>query len=352
MSLGQFNTYKVLSHLENLKAISEGQIVPPVTASIEPSSFCNFNCPHCNSREFRQKHQAVLSKEVLKRLPVELSLYGVKAVLFTGGGEPLSNPNLLETFRDYRRNGMSVGLITNGTMFRTVDDYYDVVGNCSFIRISLDAISEYCYNRMHGTSHGSRVVLYYMRELVKARRAVHRIDKCQIGVSYLLTHTNENEAWEAAKVVKEIGADYIQIKPIFNPRTEFYDEGLLSALDERVEQLRRQFESPEFRVYYFRNYFHAGLENYQRPYPVCLGHFLTANILSTGKLSICCQTINNDDLTFGDLNEQPFRQAWESIEHLKVASKINLKECKPCKFEEYNKMLWSMRAPPEHKDFI
>jgi len=352
MSLGPFNAYKVLRNAGRMSMIANGAIIPPITASVEPSSFCNLKCPYCNSKKFRAENQSKLPKDLLQRLPQELSIYGVKGVLFTGGGEPLSNPHLLPTFEDYKRRGLDVGLITNGTMFRSMDDFYDVVGSCSFVRISLDAIQNQTYQRMHGTKIDVAVVLRYIKELVKARS--HSCNsKCKIGVSYLIDKDNLNEFDHAVKTLRELGINYVQVKPIFIPKSKFgklrEERDIVRSV---VNKVKAKYEEGGFKVYFLDHYFEEGKADYVRPYSVCLGHYLTANILSNGKLSICCQNIEKKEQWFGDLSKQSFKEAWESEEHTEAANNIKLAECKPCKFEESNKMLWAMKLPHEHENFI
>jgi len=354
-SLGPFDQFKVLHHIDTMKAISSGRIVAPVTVSIEPCSGCNYNCIWCSSKKYREENPSILSKELLNYLPTELAGAGVKAVLFTGGGEPMLNPHLLDAMPKYKTAGLQIGVITNGAIFRTIDDFFILAYNCEFIRVSIDAIKPETYELVHGTSPEMLgIVLQYLKRLINARDKLsyNGSKKCEIGVSYLLSPVNLDELETAIIWFQNVGVDYVQIKPVFSPRNVLGNDRGRNELYNIVEEKAQLWSNEGFSVYFLRHYFDEGSTKYIRPYHVCLGHWLTANILSNGKLSICCQTTSQPNSWFGNLYANHFEEIWRSGEHQRAIDNIDLLKCKPCKFELYNQMLWAMAGNPKHVNFI
>ena len=80
---------------------------------IEPSLECNLECVMCPWRELRPE-AAVMSWNTFTRIAEYLPL--AEAVDFTGGGEPTTNPRLVEMVRAAKEAGCAVGFSTNGTL--------------------------------------------------------------------------------------------------------------------------------------------------------------------------------------------------------------------------------------------
>ncbi len=90
----------------------------PARADIEPTTYCNFRCPHCPSTEERARAEAPARahlsltqfKYVLDQLP---AVYRIKLV---GLGEPLMNPEFFDLVAEARRRHIRVLTTTNGSL--------------------------------------------------------------------------------------------------------------------------------------------------------------------------------------------------------------------------------------------
>lgn len=117
----------------------------PITIEIHPTDLCNLscsfcayknnNCDHLDNFEFQKIIDHVLNSEI-------------KAVIFSGGGEPTMHGLLPSSIKLLHDNGKEVGLITNGTQL-------DINRNkeyllCKWIRISLNAIDPTMYYEICG----------------------------------------------------------------------------------------------------------------------------------------------------------------------------------------------------------
>jgi len=69
----------------------------------------------------------------------QLKDYGVKAVTFSGGGEPLMNRDTETAIVHARAIGLDVGLITNGQYMAPGGLADVIVGHCTWVRVSLSA---------------------------------------------------------------------------------------------------------------------------------------------------------------------------------------------------------------------
>jgi len=88
------SNYKIKIHFDWLKKyLSTGNkdVIAPICLEIDPSNRCPLNCQHCYWKNFRASSRAQLPEERLLSLVNEAAELGVKSIIWTGGGEPLSN---------------------------------------------------------------------------------------------------------------------------------------------------------------------------------------------------------------------------------------------------------------------
>jgi MoaA/NifB/PqqE/SkfB family radical SAM enzyme len=99
---------------------SQGPLPAPVHIRIKPVNACNERCWYCAYRlddlalgdemELRDK----IPEQKMFEIVDDLVAMGVRAVTFSGGGEPLIYPHIAETTRRLAAGGVQVGSLTNG----------------------------------------------------------------------------------------------------------------------------------------------------------------------------------------------------------------------------------------------
>ena len=139
------------------------------SVKLELTNFCNHDCHFC---AYRRVVQDPARKEMLPTARVlelidELSAGGVKAVMFTGGGEPLLHPDLEDIFARCRTHHLAHALITNGERLGAISD--DGLEGLTWIRFSINAGDEQTYTRVHGS--GPRA---WERVWAQVRRAANK----------------------------------------------------------------------------------------------------------------------------------------------------------------------------------
>ena len=347
-----FNSNKVLVHHEAMAAIAAGRHSFPVTVSIDPSSACNQRCVWCSGRGYVNKDPNSLHIDVLMRLPDDCMEMNVKGVWFTGGGEPYMNPNLSDAIVKFRGMGIKVGVVTNAAMMDDRDCQIAAT-QCEFIRVSFDAGMRETYSALHGSDDFERaldrlnMIGFYKHNYGKAKSY-----DAQVGMSYLVHPLNYLELERACFNAYEAGADYIQFKPVVMGQDWLSDPRLNDYIMFELEMLQKKFDKKNFRVLSnFKRFRHAK-KGYKRLYKECLGHGLIAVVMATGQLNICCQHRMNPDYAFGNLKKNSLAEIWQNYERVMVAKNINLKNCPTCKYESYNQMLWTMKYPPIHTEFL
>ena len=90
-----YSSLKFLNFRTQLDGLSKGNVVAPIHIRLKPMNLCNHNCWYCAYRtdnvalgdQMDEKDQ--IPKKKMIELAHEFVEIGVKAVTFSGGGEPL-----------------------------------------------------------------------------------------------------------------------------------------------------------------------------------------------------------------------------------------------------------------------
>lgn len=214
-----FNIYdaakKVIFHEKNLKLFLMGKYfdVRPVTAEIVPSLECNFQCPACTYSQNQAKSKGkkgsrLLDEKVFLKMLDELSSFGVKSLIFTGGGEPAVHPKLL-SFINKSIKKFKVGIYTNGLLWdnKKIHDLLNL--NPDFVRISVNAGSAAVHKRVFGYDkniyHDDKTFAMVKKNIInfaKIKKALH--SKTLIGLGFIINEKNISDIENIFLFLKDI----------------------------------------------------------------------------------------------------------------------------------------------------
>lgn len=129
---------KFWRHQQALYNYRAGDPATIIATHVSPTSACNLNCPFCSVSKRHHGNSTPLS--TIKLYIRTLKRYGLKAVILTGGGEPLlyEHINELVGWLAYEEH-LEVALITNGTACDSLRP--DRWGLLQWVRVSLNAES-------------------------------------------------------------------------------------------------------------------------------------------------------------------------------------------------------------------
>jgi Predicted Fe-S oxidoreductases len=151
----QFTSKKIFQHCDYIAAWLRGENIFPVCVEIDMTNVCNNKCPQCTGG--RGSPAAALSCQQAEILISELATLGVKAITFTGGGEPLCNTETMHAVWLAHHYSFDVGFITNGLAL-TKDKAERLADFCQWVRVSLDAGTPEMYLKTHGVDCFNSVV--------------------------------------------------------------------------------------------------------------------------------------------------------------------------------------------------
>lgn len=341
---GPFTSGKILSHLNEIMVLKDDPIqANPITMEWHLSNICNHKCPYCAHRN--RTKDLLFPKELIDPVVEDLVKMNVKAVVFSGGGEPLMNNDICYAMYAIKNcnDKIDIGLITNGSRLNKKEIRETITDYCTWVRISVDAGSKETYEKIHGVNTFDEVI-QNIQDLVKTKKQYN--SKVKIGVSFLLNTMNYNELIKAVKIFENTGIDYFQVKPlIMNVDEKLFSGNIFWRSDIYKHLLAlKSYERKDFKIYALGFKF-VDMIKYsdKKEFSKCHGHPFYPVITPSGDICVCCLMIDkeNNKFSYGKITkDNSLMDIWGNENRLKVADKINVIDCPiNCKLSETNKTL-------------
>jgi organic radical activating enzyme len=175
----KFSPQLKLACHDKLGSYLKGNSIIPINIEISPSGICDAQCSWCFYKNEHSKQ--ILKTEILIRFLKEAEVLGVKAITWTGGGEPTIHPDFKSIIKV--PNNMEQGLITNGLKIPKYDPSV-----FSWIRVS-KTNKDWNLNSL------------------KVLRKCKSIGLC---INYI---GDDKEVKESLNIVHGLNLDYLQVRP-------------------------------------------------------------------------------------------------------------------------------------------
>lgn len=327
-----YNRKKILKHFDRLVKLRSGEIVAPIHVRLHLYSGCNFSCDFCNYETKAQK--TLISYEKACEILKNCVSMGVKAITFSGGGEPTLHSDFGRIAIRARELGLETALITNGS--QVLDK--SVIESFSWIRVSLDAGSPLTFSRLKGVKPDvfTKVLKNLEVFLNYSRRPV-------VGVSYLITEENHFEIEDFVCIMKRVGVDNIRFGALHRIN---YKEFFVQNIGARIEALKAK-ESP---IIY--NVFSKIVNEGKPSYKKCWYIHLAAQICSNLDVYTCCLNIGNKKHLLGSLEGCSFEELWFSKQRQDLLMYLDASDCSECYFNERNVLLNDVLSLSQHDNFV
>ena len=359
---------KVFHHVDRLHDLATTGDTRPVHLSIGLTNYCNHKCSWCyinwhqagklsdrSGYEGEKAKKAVNADWRLIEAIGEARQLGLKAVTIVGDGEPTMHNRFAEMLNALGDFGLDIGIFTNMSTHKP--EVLDaLVKRCFFIRCSIDAARPEIHAAMHGTDDFDRVIAN-LRKVVELRGPS---STPVIGVQYVVNHHNYTDLPYAAEFYRDLGVDYLTIKPAYknelNPAHE--DNEVTPEVAFKYMRAAKAFETERYKVYAKYSQFAEALQfktNDGRYYKKCLATPLSPYLDEDGSVEMC-GNLKGRGFTMGNINQSSFQEIWHSQQRKDCVAKIDLHKCPAgCRLDPLNKVLWDALYPEDarvHKNFL
>ena len=342
-------------HVSRVNDWLEGENIYPIYAEISPSGACNHRCTYC-AVDFMEYQPRFLDKEILKERLSEMASLGLKSIMYAGEGEPLLHKDIGEIINYTRGVGIDVAITTNGVFLKK-----DIIGgtleNITWLKVSINGATKETYAETHRTNPDNfDRVIENMSYAVELRQ--NKGYKCALGMQIILLPENCHEAVLLAQLARDIGMDYLVIKPYSQhplSMTTKYKDIKYSDYLHLADKLNN-FNSSKFSVIFRINTMKKWDEG-QRNYKHCLALPFWSYIDAGGSVWGCSAYLGEERFHYGNLYQSSFKDIWEGEARVKsirwAENELDIHQCRVnCRMDEINRYLWDLKHPPEHVNFI
>lgn len=348
----RMDSHKLIYHPDVVARWMKGENIYPIEIEISPSGACNHRCVFC-AVDYIGYQPDFLDKDIILRDISQMSRMGLKSVICSGEGEPLLNKNMPDIANGIKACGVDVAMSSNGVLF-TKEKANDCLAAFSWIRFSVASVEEESYDKIQrGKTGDLGRVKENLEEAVRIKK--DKKLKTTLGVQCLLLPDNISQLTDMAKQLREIGIDYLTIKP--------YSQHLHSENTFQIdyqEMLSLEQEIKQYAIENFAIYFRAGAMkkvHHGKGYKQCYGLPFMTHIDAKGNVWPCIAHIATEEFCYGNIYEQTFEDIWKGAKRREVVQKLNAldinKVCREaCRLDEINKYLDELKHPGEHVNFI
>ncbi len=354
----QYSSLKALFHTDRLSALRENKPVAPIYIRLKPTNRCNHHCSYCSygggadafltANRDQVHHGDMIPWPKLEEIITDFGRMGLKALTFSGGGEPLSYPHILDAIRLTKAQGIDVACITNGSLL--AGDTARELCDARWVRVSFDAANAATYAESRGVPEKEfERVCTNLGNFAKSKSA-----DCVLGINFIITQTNAAQVYEAVKLLHGLGVDNVKLSGVLANSKGYHDD-IHESVCAQIELARRNFVSDSFAIVsdYQRNY--EDRQFATQPFHRCYICQLMTSVCADSKVYYCFMRAYDSHALLGDLRQQSFYDFWFSAEtQQKLRTLDPAKECKnQCVYDGRNLLIEDyLNTDMRHVNFI
>jgi tungsten cofactor oxidoreducase radical SAM maturase len=188
---------------------------------IQPTTGCNLHCRTC-IRNVWDENEAQMSMDTFHRLMESLDkLSDPPRVVFSGFGEPLTHPNILEMIGTVRKRNMAVTLGSNGLLLGAEMARELVRLGVDRLVVSVDGVKPETYASVRGAMLSQ--VLSNIRGLNEVKRQLGSLTPA-LGIEFVLLKTNVTELADLTRFASQLNAARVLVSNVLSYTEEMRTE--------------------------------------------------------------------------------------------------------------------------------
>lgn len=312
----------------------------PFVVEFDPTTNCNLACPDCISGSLL--NQGMIERDRILTLTQEMIDAGVKAVVLIGGGEPMMHPDIDKVIEMMGVSGVKIGITTNGLYLKK--HLKNTAEYASWVRVSMDAATSETFQRIRPSRTGKSL----FDSAIENMEAYAQQKKGKLGYSFMVFNegnygfkgipvktkndlttnvtTNVHEIYLAAKLAKEIGCDYFEVKPMYDVKhyAVMQRHEIADVVLEQVE-LAKSLEDDNFKVFEatkLRATLNGESNLEPKDYHRCAVAELRTLVTPSG-VYVCPYFRGVQSKCIGDVNDMSFSDMWHGEQRKMVINKLD-----------------------------
>ncbi|MCM8786798.1 MAG: radical SAM protein [Candidatus Omnitrophica bacterium] len=263
---------KIFHFADKLNSLAKKnkKILPPIHIRVKPTNVCNHSCSYCSYRKDNlQLGKDMISRDFIpkdKMLEIleDLNTIGVKAITFSGGGEPFCYPYLEDAVKFLINTNIKFAAITNGSklegnLAKLFSRY------ASWIRISIDGWDDESYSFYRKVKKGE-----FSRILQNIENFKRLKGSCYLGMSIIVDRYNAAHIYQMIKKFKELCVDSVKVSPCIvsdsGRRNNEYHKPIFNLVKKQIKKAFRDFVDKNFEIF---DAYHELDEKFYKTYSWC-----------------------------------------------------------------------------------
>jgi tungsten cofactor oxidoreducase radical SAM maturase len=188
---------------------------------VEPTTSCNLNCRTC-IRNTWDDPQAYMEMEIFQQLVEGVKEFPkLQRVIFSGLGEPLTHPHLLDMVRLVRERGLAVTIGSNGLLLDKAISREIVSLGVDRLVLSLDGVTPETYADVRGAMITQ--VLDNIRALNDAKSELGSLMPA-LGIEFVALKSNIHELADLTGLASRLGAARVLVSNVLAYTDEMREE--------------------------------------------------------------------------------------------------------------------------------
>lgn len=348
-----YSNLKIFGHLEEIDKVKKGERIAPIYVRIKPTNRCNQNCYYCHYRspyleldQYRPEDE--IEREKMLEIIQDFKDIGVKAVTFSGGGEPLLYPYIEETMKAVLDAGIDLSIITNGSLL--VGEKAKLLSHAKWVRISQESGCAETYSEIRGVKKEAFGKLCdNIANFAKMKEA-----DCELGINFVIGPYNYKEVYQAGKLMQSLGADHIKYTALMGNDVEKIHRPFKEEVIGQIHRLMDENKSSFKIINLYESDFDSNAV-FGRSYDFCgIKDYVTV-VAANSKIYYCHDKAYLSQGEVGDISQKSFREVWFSRETAQKFRTFNpQKVCfHHCVYDDRNELLNHFYAlDDQHINFI
>jgi len=352
----KYSNLKIFHYQDKIDSLvkTNSDIQAPLHIRIKPTNVCNHSCWYCSYKvDHLQLGQDMVERDYIpedKMMEIidDCKDMGVKAVTFSGGGEPFVYRYFTKTIKKVIENNISFASLTNGSkLYGEIAELFALHG--TWLRISIDGFDDESYAQYRDIKHGEfSKIITNMKNFVSIPNRV-----CNLGVSFIIDEKNYTQIYEFSKLMKTIGVDSIKLSGCVianeGDKNNEYHQPFYEKAKKLSIKVKEELEDESFEV--FESY-HLLEDKFKKNYTWCPYSQINPVIGADLNIYHCHdKAYNLDNGMIGNIKDVGFKQFWmnDKEKFFKVNPACDCNN--HCAVNEKNKMILDY-LDVEHLGFV
>jgi len=350
---------KIFHFKEKLDSLPKtiDKITAPLHVRIKLTNICNHNCRYCAYRtdnlvmfgKDSGQNTKFIPREKMMEIIDDIIAMRVKAVTFSGGGEPFLYPYFLDVLKRLAKSPVRFASLTNGS--RLVGKVAEIFAkHGTWVRVSMDGWDDDSYSLYRKVPSGE------FTKIIKNMKNFKKLGgKCYLGVSLIIDKKNAPHIYTSLSKLKKIGVNNVKISPCLVSDNEEannnYIRPVLPIVKGQIKKAVKELAGKNFEIFDAYNELD---EKFKKQYTWC-PYIQILPIIGADLNVYACpdKAYNLKNGLVGSIRNRRFKTFWFSDKNKFFKINPSLDCNHHCETNSKNKLILEyLYADREHLNFV